>query len=602
MQPDLMQQMGGTPSELMGAMHNLPQHQQEVNRFMQGFQDPSMQFGGPQPMPQMSRPMPQMVVPNVHAQMNIPGPEQFDSRNFNEQSQYNEQNWANDFNPSMSQQRAFPIPQHHIPSPMPNMQHLMRQQMMGNMQNMQMMNQMYFNQMQMMGHSMQQVPMPQAHIQRVEAIEEVKDTQIDGKNLTGAGMDSRMLEELKNSGNSKFRNSKFLEFISKVQDGRVTFTDDNRMIEHTAEELAAQRGQATDESDAWAQEFQQSLRPEDLEQEFGNQDDAYENMFGNNASWQEALAKARAEAAAPKDAYKFGQDANPFLDSKDSFADGLALLKAGRLKEAISAFEATVQKQPDHAEAWRYLGQSNAENEEESGAIAALLQCINRDPYNLDALLMLGVSYTNDLEEMRALKYLKTWLLNNPDYQNAGLESDNQAVQEYEELYSSGHSLDEHLHNQVSNMFLKAVTVNPRDADLHTVLGVLYHITQDWDKSIASFKNALKLRPDDAQLWNKLGATQANSGKSAEAMQSYKRALQLRPTYVRALANLAISFANQGLFEDAARTYLATLEKNPNASHIWGYLRIALSHLNRDDLSSLTYQRNVDVFRPHFDF
>jgi hypothetical protein len=33
------------------------------------------------------------------------------------------------------------------------------------------------------------------------------------------------------------------------------------------------------------------------------------------------------------------------------------------------------------------------------------------------ALLMLGVSYTNDLEETRALGYLKTWMVNNPDYQ-----------------------------------------------------------------------------------------------------------------------------------------------------------------------------------------
>ncbi len=40
------------------------------------------------------------------------------------------------------------------------------------------------------------------------------------------------------------------------------------------------------------------------------------------------------------------------------------------------------------------------------------------DPYNLDALMMLGVSYTNDLESSRALNYLKRWLENNPDYQN----------------------------------------------------------------------------------------------------------------------------------------------------------------------------------------
>jgi hypothetical protein len=34
-------------------------------------------------------------------------------------------------------------------------------------------------------------------------------------------------------------------------------------------------------------------------------------------------------------------------------------------------------------------------------AIAALLKCISLDPYNLKALMMLGVSYTNDLEEVK---------------------------------------------------------------------------------------------------------------------------------------------------------------------------------------------------------
>jgi peroxin-5 len=136
------------------------------------------------------------------------------------------------------------------------------------------------------------------------------------------------------------------------------------------------------------------------------------------------------------------------------------LMKTGDLKQAILCFEAAVQRAPDNAEAWRFLvrvrasrsagrarnrrtpcvqGQAHAENENEPQAIAALLRAVQVDPYNLEvrlriharlcrqryrarrlcvqALMMLGVSYTNDLEEARALNYLKTWLLNNPDYQ-----------------------------------------------------------------------------------------------------------------------------------------------------------------------------------------
>lgn len=72
-------------------------------------------------------------------------------------------------------------------------------------------------------------------------------------------------------------------------------------------------------------------------------------------------------------------------------------------------------------------------------------------------------------------------------------------------------------------MFLNALSIRPDDADLHTVLGVLYHISSDFDKAIEAFKNAVKLKPDDAALWNKLGATQANSSRSEDAVHAYKR-------------------------------------------------------------------------------
>lgn len=68
-------------------------------------------------------------------------------------------------------------------------------------------------------------------------------------------------------------------------------------------------------------------------------------------------------------------------------------------------------------------------------------------------------------------------------------------------------------------------------------------------------------------------------------------ALELRPAFVRALANLAIAYANQGLHEDAVRTYLKTLAHNPDAHHIWGYLRISLSHMQRDELVELSHVR-----------
>ena len=62
----------------------------------------------------------------------------------------------------------------------------------------------------------------------------------------------------------------------------------------------------------------------------------------------------------------------------------------------------------------------------------------------------------------------------------------------------------------------------PEDADVHTVLGVLYNLSREYDNAIAAFQKALELKPKDYSLWNKLGATQANSARSSDALYAYQ--------------------------------------------------------------------------------
>ena len=60
----------------------------------------------------------------------------------------------------------------------------------------------------------------------------------------------------------------------------------------------------------------------------------------------------------------------------------------GSLTEAALAFEAAVQLDPRHANAWAMLGKVQAENEKEEPAISALQHALNEDPQHLDALMV----------------------------------------------------------------------------------------------------------------------------------------------------------------------------------------------------------------------
>jgi peroxin-5 len=80
---------------------------------------------------------------------------------------------------------------------------------------------------------------------------------------------------------------------------------------------------------------------------------------------------------------------------------------------------------------------------------------------------------------------------------------------------------------QVTGMVMKAAMMSPQDGDVHTVLGVLYNLSREYDKAIDSFQTALKLKPRDYSLWNKLGATQANSARSGDAIYAYQQVFYL---------------------------------------------------------------------------
>ena len=70
--------------------------------------------------------------------------------------------------------------------------------------------------------------------------------------------------------------------------------------------------------------------------------------------------------------------------------------------------------------------------------------------------------------------------------------------------------------------------------------------------------------------------------------------------YARGWLNLGISHSNLGKYQEGARCYLQALNLNPNATHIWSYLRIAFSCMERFDLVSKTEGQDVASFKDEF--
>lgn len=258
------------------------------------------------------------------------------------------------------------------------------------------------------------------------------------------------------------------------------------------------------------------------------------------------------------------EEENPFSQEKDPFQLGLQIMnEAGNLSLAALAFEAAVQKDRGHVEAWSALGNVQAQNEKETPAIRAYEQTLELDPSNLSALMGLAISYTNEGYDSTTYRTLERWL----SVKYPEIISPQELTPESDFGFADRHML----HDKVTSLFIRAAQLSPQgnqmDPDVQVGLGVLFYGAEDHVKAVDCFEAALAStesgtsnRPDQAHLlWNRLGATLANSGRSEEAIAAYQEALTLRPNFVRARYNLGVSCINIGCFDEAAQHLLGAL-------------------------------------------
>ena len=427
----------------------------------------------------------------------------------------------------------------------------------------------------------------------------------------------RLAETLGSEKDPKFKNSKFLQFVSKMSRGELIM-EGNQVKQvpvasgEWAEEFEEQRASDAAGPRTWGDEYG-SLPENDLDkyfdsktngrdwaEEFANQmssggvwaEEFGEGKFANESNienWEEEYLAELEKIHNPvsgissNGAYQMSQN-NPFLTELDSFSKGRELFRQGLLSEAVLAIEAECQRNPGNVEAWRLLGTVQAENDDDTQAIAALNQALACDPDNLEVLFSLGVSYTNELAEKQALEHLRAWLIKHPIHGKLA-------------SYDQGPPDSSQSMSYTIQLFQQAASAAPDDADVHAALGVLCNLGRRYSDAVASFRKALSLKSNDYSLWNKLGATLANSAQSGEALDAYRRALEAKPNYMRAWANMGISLANLGEYEDSSRYYIRALALNNNAGAVWGYLRTSLLCAGRDDLLELVEKEDLSALQ-----
>jgi peroxin-5 len=375
-----------------------------------------------------------------------------------------------------------------------------------------------------------------------------------------------------------------------------------------------------DEED-WSKSFEESKK---AEEEFNDQ---YNKEFWDRLSeeWKKLSEENSKEHPwlhdfsdyyDPYKEYKFDEN-NPMIDVENALEKGKAFLQNGDIPSAVLCFESAVKQDANNAEAWQLLGTSQAENEKDPNAIAALKTSLELSPNNLKVLMALAISYTNESYQNLALKMLNQWMKVHPKYSNL-VTNEIDAAGGIDEIASSrirGMELE-----LTQELFLRAVQQNAKtenfDPDVQEALGVLFNLSSEYDKAVDCFQTAIQISPDNAKLWNRLGASYANGNKPTEAVGAYQRALEIEPGFIRARYNVGVVCINLKSYKEAAEHLLLALNhqatskqraginienvQNQMSDTLWSTLRMTISLMGKHHLQDFIDKRDLESLSKEF--
>jgi tetratricopeptide (TPR) repeat protein len=194
-----------------------------------------------------------------------------------------------------------------------------------------------------------------------------------------------------------------------------------------------------------------------------------------------------------------------FLEGRQDFFQGRALLFDKKFPEAAQLLEQAVRIDPGAAYGFNALGIAYLEQAQYDKAIPAFRDAVRRAQH---------WSYPLHNE---ALAFVETG-----DYKSA--------IAAYQE----------------------AIRLTPQYSYLPYNLGLVYQRLNRRKDAEAAYRKASSLAPNSAEPYNALGTLKASEGKRSEAEQLYRESLQKNPNLLAARHNLALLLATDGSRRDEA--------------------------------------------------
>jgi tetratricopeptide (TPR) repeat protein len=274
----------------------------------------------------------------------------------------------------------------------------------------------------------------------------------------------------------------------------------------------------------------------------------------------------------------------PEQADRAGFAAAVRDHRAGRLREAVSAYEALLRRAPNDAEVLQLLGLALGQLGRDADAAVLLARSVELKPDRPAVLLNLAQALHATGDENAALRACERALA--LDRSLAGGYRLHAAIlsalgRRQEALASAGQAVRLAMQDAAAHAdlgvalkavgrefdalacFERAIALDPNLAAAHHNRALLLARRGEHEGALQSFDRAVALQPHHAALHSNRGNTLKELGRVQEAVQSYSLALAIEPGNPQTLHNRAVAHYLLGQYAEALRDYdtLAALGK-----------------------------------------
>jgi tetratricopeptide (TPR) repeat protein len=261
---------------------------------------------------------------------------------------------------------------------------------------------------------------------------------------------------------------------------------------------------------------------------------------------------------------------------------GLALFKAGELKEAIEIFDSLRKRQlPSSPEALRLItliGLAHYGLDEYAAAVPYLKEATASDSQNLPFRLILAHSCLWARQFQCVLDVYHEILTLNAESAEADM--------------LAGEALDEMQdHAGATQQFRAAVKANPKEPNVHFGLGYLLWAQSQYDEAAQEFQAELTNVPDNAQALAYLADTQIKMNHPEAAFPLIEKTIRLSPGMELAHLDLGILYAQAGRRKDALQELRVAAKLSPNDVNVHWRLARLYHTMGRTDEANAEFQK-----------